>query len=123
MKSLKNSMRKFAMQPFARLLAILVAALGITLSTDRVLADDDCNDPIAQWQPRELLKQQLEARGWTVYRIRVDDGCYKVRGVDEQGRQVEATYSPAAFELRELELEDAEHERREREHREERRPH
>lgn len=114
---------KTSLLSIVRLITVLAASLGLTLSTVEVRADDDCTDPIASWQPREQLKQQLEARGWTVYRIRVDDGCYKVRGVDEQGRQVEATYSPASFELKELELEDEEHERREREHREEQRPH
>jgi len=114
---------KTSLLSIARLATVLAASLGLTLSTALVRADDDCTDPIASWQPREQLKQQLEAKGWIVYRIRVDDGCYKVRGVDEQGRQVEATYSPASFELKELELEDEEHERREREHREEQRPH
>ena len=114
---------KTSLLSIVRLISVFAAALGVTLSAALARADDDCTDPIASWQPREQLKQQLEAQGWTVYRIRVDDGCYKVRGVDEQGRQVEATYSPASFELKELELEDEEHERREREHREERRPH
>ncbi len=114
---------KTSLLSIVRLISVFAAALGVTLSAALARADDDCTDPIASWQPREQLKQQLEAQGWTVYRIRVDDGCYKVRGIDEQGRQVEATYSPASFELKELELEDEEHERREREHREEQRPH
>lgn len=114
---------KTSLLSITRLATVLAASLGLTMSAALVRADDDCTDPIASWQPREQLKQKLEAQGWTVYRIRVDDGCYKVRGVDEQGKQVEATYSPASLQLKELELEDEEHERREREHREEQRPH
>ncbi|MDO9478133.1 MAG: PepSY domain-containing protein [Pseudohongiella sp.] len=89
----------------------------LSVAASRVLADQDCNDPIADWQPREVLRTLLEAKGWKVRRIRVEDGCYEVRALDELGRRVEASYSPATLELVELEIEDDDHERREsREH-------
>jgi hypothetical protein len=70
------------------------------------LADDDCDDPVAGWQPRENLRQKLEAEGWKVFRIKVDDGCYEVKGRGPDGHRVEAEYSPSTFELKEMERKD-----------------
>lgn len=67
-------------------------------------ADTDCTDPIAQWKPRELLRQEVEQRGWTVQRIKVDDGCYEVRGVDRLGNKIRAKYAPATLRIRSLEV-------------------
>jgi hypothetical protein len=83
-----------------------VLAFSLLLMSASILADDDCDDPVAGWQPRENLRQKLEAEGWKVFRIKVDDGCYEVKGRNPQGHRVEAEYSPATFELREMELED-----------------
>mgnify|MGYP006341984745 FL=1 len=42
--------------------------LASTLLGGTALADNDCVDPIADWQPRGLLRQQLERQGWIVQR-------------------------------------------------------
>lgn len=68
------------------------------------LADDDCTDPVADWQPRESLRLQLEQHGWEVQRIKVDDGCYEVRGVDKIGNAFKAKYAPASLRIRKLEI-------------------
>ncbi|MEJ2415590.1 MAG: PepSY domain-containing protein [Exilibacterium sp.] len=84
----------------------IVISLALLLMSGGTLADDDCNDPLAEWQPRKDLRKQLEAEGWTVFRIKVDDGCYEVKGKDPNGYRVEAEFSPVTFELREIERED-----------------
>lgn len=82
--------------------------LGLTLASfllaGTALADDDCNEPTANWQPRETLQKMLEDQGWQVKRIKVDDGCYEAKGVDGAGNRVEATYTPASLKLRELQI-------------------
>ena len=79
-------------------LTFAVAVLaGLILSGPVLADDDDCTDPVADWQPREVLRQQLEQRGWTVQRIKVDDGCYEVRGVDNSGNAFKAKYEPASL--------------------------
>ncbi|CAM4229296.1 PepSY domain-containing protein [Vreelandella rituensis] len=84
----------------------LILGLALLCLSTPLLADDDCDDPVANWQPRENLRQKLEAEGWTVYRIKVDDGCYEVKGVAPQDFRAEASYSPASLMLMELERED-----------------
>lgn len=84
----------------------LIISLALLCLSAPVLADDDCDDPMTDWQPREHLRQKLEAEGWTVYRIKVDDGCYEVKGLAPDGFRAEASFAPASFELMELERED-----------------
>jgi len=84
----------------------IVITFSLLLMSSNALADDDCDDPVVGWQPRENLRKQLESEGWTVFRIKVDDGCYEVKGRDPDGHRVEAEYSPATFELMEMERED-----------------
>ena len=71
-------------------------------------ADTDCHVPVQDWQPREVLRQQLEQQGWQVQRIKVDDGCYEVRGTDRLGNRVKAKYTPATLRMRKLEIEFSE---------------
>ena len=43
----------------------IILSLSLLLLSGTVLADDDCDDPVASWQPRENLREKLEAEGWT----------------------------------------------------------
>ncbi|WP_210644497.1 MULTISPECIES: PepSY domain-containing protein [unclassified Pseudomonas] len=84
---------------------IASTALVSVLINGYALADDDCSEPVSDWQPRETLRQQVEQRyGWSVQRIKVDDGCYKLKGLDRKGNVIEARYSPASLHLRKLEI-------------------
>jgi hypothetical protein len=86
-----------------KLTTFVVAALSGILFSSVVLADDDCDDPVAEWKPREVLQQQLERRGWHVQRIKVDDGCYEVRGIDQHGNKFKAKYAPASLRILKME--------------------
>lgn len=83
----------------------LLALAAAMVASGAALADTDCSDPISEWKPRELLRQQVELLGWTVQRIKVDDGCYEVRGTDRRGNKVKAKYGPATLRMRSLEVE------------------
>jgi hypothetical protein len=84
----------------------VILSVALLLVGTPLLADDDCDDPVANWQPRENLRQKLEGEGWTVYRIKVDDGCYEVKGRAPEGYRAEASFAPASLKLMELERED-----------------
>jgi hypothetical protein len=70
------------------------------------LASDLCNSPMKEWQPRESLQAKLEADGWKVNQITIDDGCYEAYATDAQGRRVEAYFDPKTFDLVKTDLED-----------------
>ena len=84
----------------------MILSLAFLFLSPPLLADDDCDDPVANWQPRENLRQKLEAEGWTVYRIKVDDGCYEVKGRDPEGNRAEASFRPASLILMDMEREE-----------------
>ena len=84
--------------------ATLLAGFG---AAGMALADDDdCRVPMAKWQPREAVQQMAEAQGWTVRRIKTDDGCYEIKGRDSDGREIEVKVDPATLAVVDFEYED-----------------
>lgn len=103
----------------AKMTIFLVLFFNCIFASTTALAEQECRDPIAHWQTREILKKRLEEQGWEVHRIRIDDGCYEVRAIDKQGRRVKATFAPASLTLLEFKVKNNEHQqqgRREHEH-------
>ena len=78
-------------QLVAGLLLLVVAGSGAAM------ADDDCDVPLGRWQPREAVQAMAQARGWQVDRLRIDDGCYQIRGIDETGQPFKAKIDPATL--------------------------
>jgi hypothetical protein len=86
---------------------LTILAVLATLPAGMALADDDCFAPMADWQPRPAVMQLAADQGWTVRRIRIDDGCYEIDGRDAQGRAIEVKIHPATLAIVEIEFEDA----------------
>lgn len=87
--------------------ASVIIVLAALAPTGPALASDDrCQVPRDQWQPQEDLKAKLEAQGWAVARIKVDDGCFEAYARDADGRRVEAYFDPATLEPVKMDRED-----------------
>lgn len=91
------------------LLGALLAALGAAGAAHA--DDDDCHAAMERWQPREAVQKALQDRGWQVGRIKIDDGCYEVRGTDAQGAGFKAKLDPATLEVVEMKHKDRHRER------------
>ena len=39
-----------------------IAAFAALATSGAAFADNDCTDPISEWKPRELLRQEVERR-------------------------------------------------------------
>lgn len=74
---------------------LLLAIAG----TGAAKADEECHVAMDQWQPREAVQTMAASRGWTVTRIKIDDGCYQLRGIDETGRAFTVKIDPATLEI------------------------
>ena len=74
-------------------------ALSLALAAWPSLADDDCDAPVQQWQSRDAVRQMAAAQGWQVRRLKIDDGCYEIRGTDAQGRDFKATIDPQTLKV------------------------
>lgn len=83
--------------------AILTVALfGATAA---LADDDDCRSPMSQWQSQDAAMQHAGALGIEVRRLKIDDGCYEIKGRDNDGNRVELKLDPATLALRKLEVE------------------
>ena len=75
---MKHQHRKsFVMHPSLRRGLL---ALSLSLAALPALADDDCDAPVERWQSREAVRQMAARQGWQIQRLKIDDGCYEIRG-------------------------------------------
>lgn len=76
---------------------LVVSLLLVFAGSSVAMADDDCHVPMDQWQSRDVVQKMAEARGWKVGRIKIDDGCYQIRGIDEKGQAFKAKINPSTL--------------------------
>lgn len=74
--------------------------------TGTVFADSRCFVPMTEWQPREAVQRLAQQNGWSVRRIKIDDGCYEIDGSNADGRRIEVTVHPATLQVIKIEYED-----------------
>lgn len=72
-------------------------------------AKDDCDAPPETWQPRSAVHALAGQQGWRVDRLKVDDGCYEVKGRDAEGRRFKAKLDPASLRVVSIKRERASH--------------
>ncbi|WP_374367134.1 PepSY domain-containing protein [Dongia sp.] len=82
-------MKKFALS------LILLTTLGAGAAS----AAELCQVPEAEWQPKEALEQKLQADGWTIKKVKIDEGCYEVYGTNAKGEKQEVYFNPKTFDV------------------------
>ncbi|MCW2311288.1 PepSY domain-containing protein [Rhodoferax antarcticus] len=76
-----------------------LVALAFGLAVLPTWADDDCNAPMDRWQSREAVRHMADRQGWQIQRLKIDDGCYEIRGTDAQGRGFKAKIDPETLKV------------------------
>ena len=99
------------MSPRHQILGSALVALATVLSVSPALASDDCDAPASRWQSRESVRQMAVQKGWEIHRLKIDDGCYEVRGTDAEGRGFKAKIDPETLEVVKLKQRDRKRER------------
>ena len=74
----------------ATLPALALALVAATAAQ----AEESCNQPVGNWKSREAVHAMASERGWTLKRIKIDDGCYEIYGTDKEGNEVEIYFNP-----------------------------
>lgn len=87
--------------------AVLSAFLGLVAAP--ALASDDCNVPVALWQPSDAVMRMAAQQGWQVRRLKIDDGCYELRGKDAQGREFKAKLDPQTLRPVKMKVRERDH--------------
>ena len=85
---------------------MMILALTAGLPAGAALAEEGCFVPMSDWQPREAVAKLAQDRGWTVRRIKIDDGCYEIDGRDAERHRIEVTVHPATLEVISIEREE-----------------
>lgn len=88
------------MQKTITILAFLTASVA-----GSAYAKEGCFVPMSNWKPREAVAKLAEEQGWDVRRIKIDDGCYEVKGRDAEGREIEVKLQPDTLQILEFEEE------------------
>ncbi|MDQ7246820.1 PepSY domain-containing protein [Dongia sedimenti] len=78
----------------------LTVLLASVAGIGSAAAAEICSVPQAEWQPKEALQQKLEAEGWKIKTIKIDEGCYEVYGTDAAGKRMETYFDPKSFEVK-----------------------
>jgi hypothetical protein len=58
-----------------------------------------CDAPPETWQPRSAVSALAERNGWQIDRLKVDDGCYEIKGRDADGRRFKAMIDPPTLKV------------------------
>ena len=78
---------------------IILALPLLCLSLVPARAEIECSTPMDDWKPVADLRAEAVKLGWTVQKIRADDGCYHVRATDKDSKPVEAVFDPQTLKL------------------------
>ena len=87
---------------------LTIMAMVMAMPAGAALAEEGCFVPMSDWQPRAAVVQLAADKGWTVRRIKIDDGCYEIDGKDADGKFLEVTVHPATLEVLKIEREKPE---------------
>lgn len=87
----------------------VLLALSLGLGAMPSWAGDDCDAPLHRWQTREAVRDMAAAQGWQIQRLKIDDGCYEIRGTDAQGRSFKAKIDPETLKV--LKIKQSKHQR------------
>lgn len=76
---------------------LVTLMLAVPALASPAAAHDRCTVPQEQRRPASALRAELTAKGWTVGKIELEEGCYEVRGEDQTGLTVEVLFDPVSF--------------------------
>lgn len=62
-------------------------------------AGRDCDAPPEAWQPGSAVQALAQRNGWQLERLKIDDGCYEIKGRDADGRRLRAKVDPATLKI------------------------
>ena len=55
--------------------------------------------PKAEWKPQAELERKLKNEGWTISRVKIENGCYEVYGKNAVGKKMETFFHPKTLEV------------------------
>lgn len=78
---------------------LTATALALAIPAGAALADVKCDVPPENVQSVEALVQLTEEFGWSISKMKIDDGCYELRVIDQSGNHLKITIDPATLDV------------------------
>lgn len=94
---------------FAKGCALLALVLAGAAGIRSASAGDSCSAPLADWKPSDAVYAMAAQKRWHIDRLKVDDGCYQIKGADADGRRFKAKLDPVTLDVIRIKR-DGEHE-------------
>jgi hypothetical protein len=79
--------------------ALLFLLMAGTVGMGAASAGERCKAPLADWKPGSAVYAMAGQKHWHIDRLKVDDGCYKIRGTDADGRPFKARLDPVTLDV------------------------
>lgn len=73
--------------------SLLLLTAIIAMST-AALAEPTCTSPKDKWMKQADFQKTIEAQGYKVKKIKMQNGCYELYGHDKEGNRVELFFDP-----------------------------
>ncbi len=77
----------------------LLALIVLLAVNSSVHAGDGCDVPTASWQPRSAVEALAQRNGWQIDHLKIDDGCYEIKGRDSEGFRIKVKLDPATLDV------------------------
>jgi len=78
---------------------LTATAIALALPAGAALADVKCDVPTENMQSWESLIQLTEEFGWSISKMKLDDGCYELNVIDQGGNYLKMTVDPATLDV------------------------
>ena len=80
---------------------LLITLLALAASGTAFAQHAEKCDPIPkdEWKPRAELERKLKNEGWTISRVKIENGCYEVYGKNASGKKMETFFHPKTLEV------------------------
>jgi hypothetical protein len=80
---------------------LLITLLALAASGTAFAQHAEKCDPIPkeEWKSQAELERKLKNEGWTISRVKIENGCYEVYGKNATGKKMETFFHPKTFEI------------------------
>ncbi|CAM2171433.1 PepSY domain-containing protein [Paraburkholderia sacchari] len=99
----------------AKRCALALVVLGSAAGIGAALAGESCSKPIGDWKPVDAVYAMAGQKRWHIDKLKVDDGCYQIKGSDANGRRFKAKLDPVTLDVVRIKR-DGEHDDEGKEH-------
>jgi hypothetical protein len=80
---------------------LLIALLSLAAAGSAFAQHAEKCEPIPkeEWKPQAELERKLKNEGWTISRVKIENGCYEVYGKNAVGKKMETFFHPKTLEV------------------------